>query len=142
MLTQWTDVFAFAIVCIEVLSMGELPWGTLNDEDVRSALLGTIYFVAGERVRAEPLLTDWNERPVIPSDYQSPMLHEIIQTSWINEPEKRAPFGQTVARLARLKRMAGDGTDVVFEDEVPCSPTSPSNHSYHPTCKSPVAMSG
>ncbi|KAF5329648.1 hypothetical protein D9619_008927 [Psilocybe cf. subviscida] len=120
MLTHWTDIFAFAIVCIEVLSMGELPWGTMNDDDVRSALL------------------DWNERPVIPSDYQSPMLHEIIQTSWVNEPEKRAPFGQTVARLARLKRMAGDGTDIIFEDEVPCSPTSPSIHSYHPTSPRPT----
>lgn len=70
------------------------------------------------------------------------MLHEIIHTSWVNEPEKRAPFGQTVARLARLKRMAGDGTDIVFEDEVPCSPTSPSIHSYYPTCESSLAMSG
>lgn len=48
MLTHWTDIFAFAIVCIEVLSMGELPWGTMNDEDVRSALLGTISFVTSK----------------------------------------------------------------------------------------------
>jgi len=40
MLTPGTDVFAYAIVCIEVLTMGELPWGCISDDEIRYNVLG------------------------------------------------------------------------------------------------------
>ena len=44
MLTPGTDIYAYAIVCIEVLSMGELPWGCVSDDEIRHKVLG-IFFV-------------------------------------------------------------------------------------------------
>jgi len=41
MLTTATDIYAYAIVCIEVLRMGELPWGCTSDEDLRHGVLGS-----------------------------------------------------------------------------------------------------
>ena len=38
-LTQATDVYAFAILCIEVLAMGQLPWCLDDDESVRHLVL-------------------------------------------------------------------------------------------------------
>jgi len=43
MLTPSTDIYAFAIVCIEVLSMGELPWGCIPDDEIRQNVLGTTF---------------------------------------------------------------------------------------------------
>jgi abelson tyrosine-protein kinase 1 len=40
MLTPATDIYAYAIVCIEVLSMGELPWGCVPDDEIRHNVLG------------------------------------------------------------------------------------------------------
>lgn len=40
MLTPSTDIYAFAIVCIEVLTMGELPWGCIPDDEIRQNVLG------------------------------------------------------------------------------------------------------
>ncbi len=40
MLTPSTDIYAFAIVCTEVLSMGELPWGCIPDDEIRQNVLG------------------------------------------------------------------------------------------------------
>ena len=39
-LTPATDVYAYAIVCIEVLTMGDLPWAHDDDDDVRHNVLG------------------------------------------------------------------------------------------------------
>ena len=39
-LTPATDVYAYSIVCIEVLTMGDIPWGQKNDDDIRFNVLG------------------------------------------------------------------------------------------------------
>ena len=41
-LTQATDVYAFAILCIEVLGMGQVPWCLDDDESVRHFVLSKI----------------------------------------------------------------------------------------------------
>jgi serine/threonine protein kinase len=38
-LTTEADVYAFAICCIEVLTMGNLPWPSLDDDSVRHIVL-------------------------------------------------------------------------------------------------------
>ena len=41
-LTQATDVYAFAILCIEVLAMGQVPWFLDDDESVRHLVLSKL----------------------------------------------------------------------------------------------------
>lgn len=38
-ITNEMDVYAFAITCIEVLSMGRMPWPLVDDEAVRHFVL-------------------------------------------------------------------------------------------------------
>jgi abelson tyrosine-protein kinase 1 len=39
MMTSEADVYAFAIVCVEVLTFGELPWALLDDQAVQQLVL-------------------------------------------------------------------------------------------------------
>jgi abelson tyrosine-protein kinase 1 len=40
-LTTEVDVYAFAICCVEILSMGSLPWAhAMDEEDIRQFVLG------------------------------------------------------------------------------------------------------
>ena len=41
-LTQATDVYAYAILCIEVLAMGQVPWCLDDDESVRHFVLSEV----------------------------------------------------------------------------------------------------
>lgn len=34
------DVYAFAMCCVEILTMGSIPWPTMKDDDVRQYVLG------------------------------------------------------------------------------------------------------
>ena len=43
-LTQATDVYAFAILCTEVLAMGQVPWCLHDDESVRHFVLSKVLF--------------------------------------------------------------------------------------------------
>ena len=38
-LTQEMDVYAFAICCWEILTMGDLPWPFMDDSAVRHSVL-------------------------------------------------------------------------------------------------------
>lgn len=38
-LTPEADVYAFAIVCVEILTNGELPWAMLDDQAVQQLVL-------------------------------------------------------------------------------------------------------
>jgi hypothetical protein len=38
-LTQATDVWAFSISCVEILTMGRIPWPLHNDDSVRYFVL-------------------------------------------------------------------------------------------------------
>lgn len=49
MLTSATDIYAYAIVCIEVFSMGELPWGCALDDEIRHNVLGNIFLCKCEQ---------------------------------------------------------------------------------------------
>lgn len=48
-LTQATDVYAFAILCIEVLAMGQVPWCLDDDESVRHFVLSKVPFFHSRR---------------------------------------------------------------------------------------------
>ena len=41
-MTKETDVYAFAIACVEIVNLGKLPWGImLEDEAIRQRVLST-----------------------------------------------------------------------------------------------------
>ena len=42
-LTAAMDVYAFAICCIEILSMGRMPWPLFDDEVVRHLVLSASF---------------------------------------------------------------------------------------------------
>jgi Protein tyrosine kinase. len=39
------DVYAYAITCVEVLTMGRMPWPLMDDEAVRHFVLSSVFFV-------------------------------------------------------------------------------------------------
>ncbi|KAJ3501789.1 hypothetical protein NLJ89_g9182 [Agrocybe chaxingu] len=122
-LTSPIDIFAYAIVCVEVLTMGELPWGhMITDEEVRHNVLE-------------------NKRPLIPPEFTSPLLRELIEACWHQHAEKRMPFREAVSRLERLKIIAGDGSDPCIDtdgEEWPLSPALSSGSSF-PRTNSPTS---
>ncbi|KAF9481618.1 hypothetical protein BDN70DRAFT_876101 [Pholiota conissans] len=115
-LTPATDAYAYAIVAIEVLTMGDIPWGQETDDAVRINVL------------------EKDRRPAIPLDYSSPLLHELIEGCWARNPDERFTFNQAVARLDRLRRIAGDISDPSGLLNGDASPLSPP---VSPTCSSP-----
>ncbi len=41
-LTTQVDVYAFAIVCVEIFTQGSLPWPLMDDEAIRKLVLGEL----------------------------------------------------------------------------------------------------
>lgn len=66
MLTPATDIYAYSIVCIEVLTMGELPWGCISDDEIRHNVLGKTLFSYGSReiyINADYMFKKWIGAP-------------------------------------------------------------------------------
>ncbi|KAJ7347438.1 kinase-like domain-containing protein [Mycena albidolilacea] len=51
-LTSEMDVYSYAICCVEILSMGRLPWPLMSDEAVRNFVLSMYFFLV--RAKREP----------------------------------------------------------------------------------------
>lgn len=63
---------------------------------------------------------------MIPLEFTSPLLHELIIACWHRDPRKRIPFTEVVCRLQRLRVIAGDGCDPTGTfDEAESWPASP-----------------
>ncbi|KAL1710172.1 kinase-like domain-containing protein, partial [Schizophyllum commune] len=84
-ITTETDVYAFAITAVEVLGFGRLPWGQLDDEAVRWAVLST--FIHGF--------------------HTTPVLLALLRACWARDPFKRPMFSQVVRDVKRLRKQAG-----------------------------------
>ncbi|KAF9523670.1 hypothetical protein CPB83DRAFT_862451 [Crepidotus variabilis] len=86
-MTQAADVWAFSICCVEILTMGRMPWQLLDDETVRSLVLRE------------------NTRPPIPkhSRFNTPGLQDILRNCWNTKPDLRPQFSK-IARDFRLLR--------------------------------------
>lgn len=41
-LTYQVDVYAFGILCVEIFTRGQLPWGVVDDDSYRRLILGTL----------------------------------------------------------------------------------------------------
>lgn len=58
-----------------------------------------------------------DRRPLIPIEFTSPLLHELVGTCWHRDPSRRTPFNEVVFRLHRLRVIAGDGCDPVVTND-------------------------
>ena len=94
-LTQKVDVYAFAIVCVEIFTNGGLPWPMIEDETVRHLVL------------------DEDRRPKFTVEEGNSDLVEVIETCWVRDPEERPSFSRIVRELR--KRGLGE------RDELPMS---------------------
>ncbi|KDR78069.1 hypothetical protein GALMADRAFT_245050, partial [Galerina marginata CBS 339.88] len=113
-LTPEVDVWAFSISCVEILTMGRMPWPFMDDNAVR-------HFVLKE-----------NTRPPIPkfSRFNTPGLQDILRACWQAKPEQRPTFTKIARDLKLLRK--GFGHDAVESprlpsmDDIPEHTTSPS----------------
>ena len=151
-LTQATDVYAFAILCIEVLAMGQVPWFLDDDESVRHFVLSMVPFFLSRRHDLNNIFSlfilDLNKRPAIPADFSSPLLHDLIEACWDKNPDNRPSFTTIIEKIRQLRHGAGESDDLMHtptipempehDDEImPLSPTmSPKSFSPTFTCES------
>ncbi|KAJ6608478.1 hypothetical protein B0H10DRAFT_1815660 [Mycena sp. CBHHK59/15] len=88
-LTPEMDVYSYAICCVEILSMGRLPWPLMSDEAVRNFVLND------------------NTRPKIPpTRFDSPALQELLRVCWDRDPAIRPPFSKIVKDAKALRKAA------------------------------------
>ena len=100
-ITPQTDVYAFAITCIEILKMGHLPWHLMDDEIVRQIVLRE------------------DTRPVIPlTRFNTPGLQVLLRGCWHRDPAVRPSFEVVVDDIKALRRSFGS----VEEVAAVCSP--------------------
>ncbi|KAJ7217776.1 hypothetical protein GGX14DRAFT_550000 [Mycena pura] len=86
-LTTAMDVYGYAMCCVEVLTMGRIPWPLSNDEDVR-------HFVTKE-----------NTRPCIPpSRFLTSALQGLLRVCWHKDPFVRPQFSKIVKDVKQLRK--------------------------------------
>ena len=105
-LTQEMDVYAFAICCREILTMGALPWPFMDDYAVRHSVLSgyllsfcSAFSVTNENVPG----LDENMRPSLPppSNLVNDQLMNVIRASWDRFPSNRPSFEQIACELKK-----------------------------------------
>ncbi|KAF6749742.1 TKL/TKL-ccin protein kinase [Ephemerocybe angulata] len=90
-LTSAVDVYAFAITCIEIMSMGGVPWGSTEDSFL------------SHRIVVE------NLRPPIPSDFKDSGLEPLFDAWWNRDPDLRPEFREIVGSVQALLDEAEEG---------------------------------
>ncbi|KAF8957169.1 hypothetical protein BDZ97DRAFT_1707220 [Flammula alnicola] len=113
-LTPAVDVWAFSISCVEILTMGRMPWPMMDDNAVR-------HFVLKD-----------DTRPPMPkySRFNTPRLQEILRSCWQTDPEKRPTFIKIARELKLLRKSYGhspnDSPRLPPIEDLPEPPSSPS----------------
>ncbi|KAF5376712.1 hypothetical protein D9615_007795 [Tricholomella constricta] len=86
LLTKKIDIYAFAMCCVEVLTMGSIPWPTMNDEAVRRHVL------------------DEQGRPPFPDGLVHALgLEHLLRAAWHQSPSERPPFRELAPSLFTLR---------------------------------------
>ncbi|KAG6827855.1 hypothetical protein H0H92_010245 [Tricholoma furcatifolium] len=90
-LTAAMDVYAFAILCVEILAMGRMPWPLLDDE-------------AADRE------TEQHARPKVPDTrFNTPLMRVLLAQCWAQDPAARPPFERVVRDIDRLRSVLSSG---------------------------------
>ncbi|KAJ4486547.1 hypothetical protein C8J55DRAFT_452053 [Lentinula edodes] len=85
-LTVEMDVYAFAICCTEVLSLGRMPWPLYDDNQVQNHIMA-------------------NQRPEVPPTcFTSPDLIDLIRLCWATNPLNRPLFSEVASELKALRK--------------------------------------
>ncbi|KAJ3730506.1 hypothetical protein C8R42DRAFT_650363 [Lentinula raphanica] len=96
LLTAEMDVYAFAVCCTEILSLGRMPWPLYDDHQVLNHIMA-------------------NRRPDIPPTcFTTPGLVNLIDVCWATDPFIRPSFSTVVAELNGF-RSASDTPDAKHE---------------------------
>ncbi|TDL14843.1 hypothetical protein BD410DRAFT_796909 [Rickenella mellea] len=88
-LTFKADVYAFAVVCVEVLNKGSLPWPMMDDDTVRQHVIQN------------------DMRPAIPMAAVPNGLALVIQRCWVRDPKARPAFPEITRDISRLRGKRG-----------------------------------
>ncbi|KIJ58311.1 hypothetical protein HYDPIDRAFT_90991 [Hydnomerulius pinastri MD-312] len=118
-LTAAVDVYAFAICCVEILGMGDLPWARLDDSTVASLVLGE------------------KQRPPLPPSRCTSTVSHLVNMCWARNVDSRPPFTYIAASLKQFRRRQGQGLD-----DSPLPPSmddlwDDSTHTHHDQRRSP-----
>ncbi|KAF8415820.1 hypothetical protein L210DRAFT_2608514 [Boletus edulis BED1] len=130
--TNAADVYAFAICCIEILGMGDLPWPTLDDRTIQH------------------LVIDKDERPpvLVPAGCgnTASAVTNLVESCWVREPELRPTFASIAASLEEVWSLHGHGSPKILRASpsfnsavpVPMSSTesSPTDEQYETASES------
>ncbi|THU93427.1 kinase-like protein [Dendrothele bispora CBS 962.96] len=82
LLTKENDVYAFGITCVEILTMGSLPWPMIPDNLVRERVI------------------DFDERPPYPVVLAERLgIRTLLESCWNKFASERPSFGEIVRRL-------------------------------------------
>ena len=119
MLTTEMDVYAFAISCIEILSMGRMPWPLMDDESVRHLVL-SMSFPLSCVTELDIGFSEDDSRPAIPPGrFSTQDLQDLLRMSWHTNPAMRPNFTNIVKELRRQRRSAGANVDDVTSPRMP-----------------------
>ncbi|KAL5525571.1 hypothetical protein ACEPAG_6907 [Sanghuangporus baumii] len=83
-LTYQVDIYAYAIVCVEIFGHGALPWGVVDDDAYRR------------------LVVEEDKRPPITSSNANKGILSVIEMCWTRDPTKRPTFQKVVRELRNL----------------------------------------
>ncbi|OJA20637.1 hypothetical protein AZE42_09915 [Rhizopogon vesiculosus] len=117
-LTPATDVYAFSICCVEILGMGDLPYGHRDDKLVALLVL------------------DQDKRAEIPSTRFTSLVEPLIQECWARNPGQRPTFAMVAATLKKVRKCRGG----MEESPVPVRPELliQTTALLHPDHRSPI----
>lgn len=134
-LTTAIDVYAYAISCIEILSMGGIPWPFMDNDAVRQFVLRIILACLNicRRTNLPYAHLGDNSRPIIPnSRFNTPALQELLRVCWHSDPAVRPSFEKIVLDVRLLRKNFGS-----VEEAVKYSPAAFSDELDHVSRPSP-----
>ncbi|KAJ3936004.1 MAG: kinase-like domain-containing protein [Lentinula lateritia] len=86
LISKENDVYAFAITCVEIVTMGSLPWPMIADDVVKKRVL------------------EQNARPPFPSKIVDRLgIRDMLDRCWDDELKERPTFSDVVKQLESLK---------------------------------------
>ncbi|KAG6855823.1 hypothetical protein H0H87_010489 [Tephrocybe sp. NHM501043] len=107
-LTAQMDVYAYAISCVEILSMGKMPWPLADDEAVR-------HFVLRDHKRPNLSHTRFN----------TPLLQMLLHACWHQDPIYRPSFEEVVKKVTAMRTAFLEEVGNSIGEEPPMPLSSP-----------------
>ncbi|KAG6877678.1 hypothetical protein C0992_009504 [Termitomyces sp. T32_za158] len=102
-LTPQMDVYAYAILCVEIVAMGKLPWPFADDDTVRHFVLRMSSLRSSQHI--PKAFVGENIRPAIPlSRFNTPSFQELLHVCWDHDPIVRPTFDVIVKDVEVMRQ--------------------------------------